>query len=191
MSEKMAGDGKIILSWEKDGDGFCAEMSGSNVDMLEVLTMNYVAFLIDQLASCRLKAKFISPVFAQLLARFGAGLRQTHPELMEKPEVLEVLPFLAAISDALRQGPAGVRADVEKVLGKELTDVLTAAIDRRSSPDVSRSPAVDPRSPVDGASVPNARSPVDERTAKEKARDAKLDEIKRTMQGGPVDGQRE
>ena len=175
MHEKMISDGKITLAWQKDEDGFQAKMSGNNADMLEVMSMSYAAFVIDQLAGGQLKAKFVSQVFAQLIAKFGAGLLQTHPELLEKPEVREMLPFLAAISDALGQGPAGVRADVEKVLGKELIDAIDAVTDRRPS--------------VDESTAPDRQSPVDERTAKEKKRDAKLAEISKTMQGGSC-GQR-
>ena len=168
--DKMNDDGHINLSWKKDAEGFRADIAGLNGDMLFVMAMHFPAMIVEELAAGRLKPRGIRALYARALAGLGAGIVSKHPELLMEPEVMSEVMYIMKLADACGMGFDGLRSSVVDILGEETTQMVEGLLNEAQAKEEKK----------------EAPEPVEAKVA---ARDAKLDEIKRTMRGGPVDGQ--
>lgn len=169
--DKMNDKGHINLSWEKDAEGFTADIEGLNGDMLFVMATHFPAMIVEELAAGRLKPRGIRALYARALAGLGAGIVSQHPELLAQPEVMQEVMYIMQLADACGMGFDGLRSSVVDMLGEETTSMVEGLLNEAQAKEEKK----------------EAPEPVAKKVA---AREAKLDEIKRTMQGGSS-GQRE
>lgn len=169
--DKMNDDGHINLSWKKDAEGFTADIAGLNGDMLFVMATHFPAMIVEELAAGRLKPRSIRALYARALAGLGAGIVSQHPELLSNPEVMCEVMYIMKLADACGMGFDGLRSSVVDILGEETTSMVEGLLNEAQAKEEKK----------------DAPEPVAKKVA---AWEAKLDEIKRTMQGGSS-GQRE
>jgi hypothetical protein len=167
---KMHDAGHIKLSWEKDAEGFTADIAGTNSDMLFVMSTHFPAMIIEELAAGRLKPRGIRALYARALAGLGAGIVSQHPELLMEPEVMQEVMYIMKLADACGMGFDGLRSSVVDMLGEEAVQEVEGMLN-----------AVQKKAPVE-------QEPTVDNQQKT-ARDAKLSEIGRVMRGGSSNGE--